>query len=230
MTDKVFDSRVKITDQALERKQRFRQHKDNLGLDQISWNALYPVTRVYFNITGEICCITSDSDLIPDDDWLTYEFSEEEIRMVSQNVSASRFEVLEIDGTYKIIVKGKKTPMGITQGADMLLVEPDESADVLVEVTKTLIYVKISPKICDQIEDGKIKGTKVLSFYVTALNNPQFMVYNFYVPMGDITKKRYDHNGLKDESKFACIMIPCDDDYTEYSIYTKPVFDSYGRI
>lgn len=212
MTDLVFDPDVKVSEQALERKKKFRKTKQDVGIDAIMFDSLYPERKVYFDKNGEITCITSDRSYEPDPDWLSYDFTLSEIEMVCENVSASRFSVKRVDDTYQIVENKDREPLGISHGNDLLLVDVCDSADIMVEVKESDIIVTI---LTEEISDNEAK--KVLPFYVTLPGNPHYMIYNFYVPVGDLTNK-------------GSVKIPVDDNFTENSIYTKPVFGSYGRV
>jgi len=219
-TQGVFKPDVEVTEQAIQRSKWFKDSKASKGYDRIMFDALYNVSRVYFDITGEIKCITQDRDYVPDSDWLTHDFSKEEIGMVTDNVSASLFSVYKIDEkNYEIVPNKRKIPVGITQGPDLELVDYTNSPDLSLEVHESHIQVSATDDIRAMIktQNMKIENARVLSFYVTALNNPHFMIYNFYVPLSDLANK-------------GTVKIPTEDDYTEYSIYTKPVLDSYGRV
>ena len=219
MTDQVFDPNIKATKQALTRKKKFREIKEKVGLEQLHFDSLYKETKVYFDNTGEITCITQDKNFQPESDWLTYDFTPEELEMVSENVSSSGFSVYNVDDVYAIVKSSTRMPLGITQGPDLVQVESNADADVVLSVKDTEIFVTATPALQKTIKDNKMKidNVRVLSFYVTEKNNPHFMIYNFYVPLMDLANQE-------------SVKIPCDDDFTEYSIYTKPVLDSYGRV
>ena len=219
MTDTVFDPDVKSSEQALARTKKFREIKNKIGLEQLQFDSLFKQTKVYFDNTGEITCITQDKNFEPDPDWLTYDFTPEELDMVSENVSGSRFSVYNVDGIYEIVQSTNKMPVGITQGPDLVKVEETADADVVLRVKDTEIIVSATPELQKIIKDNgmKIENVRVLSFFVTQKNNPHFMIYNFYVPLMDLANQE-------------SVKIPCDDDFTDYSIYTKPVIDSYGRV
>lgn len=212
MTDLVFEPDVEVTKQALERKKQFVKNKKAVGIDTIMFDSLYPERTVYFDTQGEITCITQDQSFEPDPEWLTYDFTLPEIEMICENVSASRFTVNKVDDVYQIVENKARKPLGISHGNDMLLVDECNDADIMVEVKESEIIVSIKKDATTS--DTK---TKVLPFYVTLPGNPHYMIYNFYVPVGDLTNK-------------GSVRIPVDDDFTENSVYTKPVFDTYGRL
>lgn len=220
MTEEIFKPDIDTSQQALQRSQKFKDAKAKKGFDQIMFDCLYNVPRVYFDSTGEIMCITQDRDYKPDQDWLTHEFTKEEIEMVTENVSSSLFSVYKIDDdNYQLALNKRKIPHGISQGPDLKLVDYCDSPELSLEVHESHIQVTAEQELRDTIKSRSMKiGTaRVLSFYVTALNNPHFMIYNFYVPLSDLANK-------------GTVKIPTEEDYTDYSIYTKPVFDSYGRV
>lgn len=219
MTELVFDPEVEITDQAMERKERFRKIKTEQGLDAINFDSMFPERRVYFNKQGEITCITQDVNFEPDPEWLTHDFTQNEIEMVCGNISSSRFSVYKVDDSYEIIQTNVKQPIGVSHGNDMVLVEEHTNSDVTVEISDTHITVSAVPKVCEELKQNNFTvGTvKVLPFHITLNGNPHYLIYNFYVPLGDLANK-------------GSVKIPVEDDFTDYSVYTKPVFDSYGRV
>ena len=224
-TELVFEPDVEVSKQAVKRKEKFVVKKNKTGMDNMMLQSMFPDRVVYFDINGEITCITQDPDFEPHKDWLTYDFSDGEIEMVSENVSATRFKVVKItdmDGGkdhYEIQESTSKQSLGKVQGTDMVLVDFDKDTDITVEVTDSDIIVSAKPKVIKTIKDNEFKmgNIRVLPFHVTMPGNPHYLIYNFYVPLGDLANK-------------GSIKIPVDDNFTEFSIYTKPVFDSYGRL
>ena len=224
-TELVFDPKVKISKKAQSRKKKFIATKKKTGIDAMMLNSMFPERKIYFDVNGEITCITQDKDFKPDPDWLTYKFSDAEIEMVCENVSASRFKVYKIsdmDGgkdQYEIQESKIKQPVGKVQGTEMILVDTHDDPDIIVEVTDCDVIVSAKPKIIKKVKDNnfKIDNIRVLPFHVTMPGNPHYLIYNFYVPLGDLANK-------------GSVKIPVDDNFTEFSIYTKPVFDSYGRV
>lgn len=220
MTDLVFEPDVVVSEQALERSKKFKKIKLEQGLDAVMFDSVYPDTRVFFNDQGEVTCISRDSNFQPPEDWKTHDFTEEEIGMVSGVTGLSRFSVIKTAEGYKITADSVREPLGIIQGNTLEPIDKNiENPDITVTVTHTDIEVTATQEIIAQLVKNNYSydGNKVLAFYVTLRGNPHFMVYNFYVPLGDLANK-------------GIVKIPVDDDFTEYSIYTKPVFDSYGRV
>ena len=215
----VFDPDVEVSEQAQERKRIFRENKQREGLDAISFDSMFPERKIYFNSIGEITCVTQDKSYQPDPDWLTYDFSQAELDMVNENVGLSKFTVNKVHDAYEIVASTIKQPLGISQGSDMLHVEAYPGADISIEVKETEIVVSTTDAIASELKENNfsVDSTKVLPFYITMPGNPHYMLYNFYVPLGDLANK-------------GSVKIPVEDDFTEYSVYTKPVFGRYGRI
>ena len=224
-TELVFDPDVEISNQAINRKKKFVAKKNKTGIDALMFQSMYPERVVYFDLNGDITCITQDPDFEPHPDWLTYSFSDQEIEMVCENVSATRFKVVKIadmDGGkdhFEIQESSTKQTLGKVQGTDMIPVDHDKDTDIIVEITDSDIIVSAKTDVVEMIKDNNFKmgNIRVLPFHVTMPGNPHYLIYNFYVPLGDLANK-------------GSVKIPVDDDFREYSIYTKPVFDSYGRI
>lgn len=215
----VFDPDIEVSEQALERKRIFRENKQREGLDAISFDSMFPERKVYFNSNGEITCVTQDKNYKPDPDWLTYDFSQAELDMVNDNVSLTKFSVTKVHDAYEIVTSTIRQPLGISQGSDMLHIEPLPGANISIEVKESEIVVSATDAIRSELKENNysVDSTKVLPFYITMPGNPHYMLYNFYVPLGDLANK-------------GSVKIPVEDDFTEYSVYTKPVFDSYGRV
>jgi len=216
----VFDPQVKVSKKALERSSKFKKVKDEIGIDAILFDSLFPDTRVYFNKHGEITCVTQDDSLIPDPDWLTHDFTSAELALVGRTKGLSKLHVSKIDKGYEIIVATIKKSVGIVQGSDLFLVdEKVDDADILVQVNPENIVVSTTPDMMTELCKNNYthNNHKVLSFYVTLTGNPHYMVYNFYVPLSDLATK-------------GSVKIPVEENYALNSIYTKPVFDTYGRV
>lgn len=219
-SEMVFDPQVKISKKALERSSRFRDFKQDQGIDAVIFDTLFPDTRVYFNKQGEITCLTQDVNLKPDPDWLTYDFTAQEITLVSGGTGLSKFHVVKVGRGYEIILSTLKPAIGIVQGNDLTLVkESVDNPQISVCVRTDSIVVSASTEVVTELSKDICAYTdnKVLSFYVTLKDNPHYMVYNFYVPLRDLANK-------------GNVKIPMEDNFSLNSIYTKPVFDSYGRV
>ena len=231
MAEVVFVPDVIVSEKALARKERFRKLKDEQGIKNRS-DALSVPTRVYFDPQGEIVCVTKDPDFEIDATWITYDFSDAEVRQL-KNKPGSEFIVTnkEIDKQtiYSIEKRGAESKRTVTHHTDYLEVPwspgwDKEQTQMEVSLTKDKVTIQILPPGLAHLKhykhsDYQIMNQKFLSVFITVRKNPHYMAYKFKVPLKDfLTGKPVVHT------------IDPEYDYTSYSIYTKPLFDYCARV
>lgn len=229
MTDLVFEPDVVVTEQALARKQRFRENKDKQGLTD-AVKSMSRKSMVYFNEQGDITCVTKDPDFDVDPSWFTYEFSHSEIAKL-RNRSFSDFVVVKSQKQgkdhYEIKSAKSQTDRSVTHQTDFAEVSftpvwDTEDTQVLVELSKHKITLKLTEKGEDFLSqyrksDYQVKNQKFLSVFITVKKNPHYLIHDFKVPLKDLL--------LKDT-----IAQALDKDLTTYSVYVKPLFDYVRRV
>lgn len=231
MTDTIFNSKVEITKQALERQKRFREIKEERGLtDKVK--TLSKEAKVFFNEQGEITCVTKDMDYKPDESWFTYDFNTLEIAKL-RNRSYSEFVVVksEVQGKDHYEIKNVKAHNDRSATHTINYQEvtwtPSWDSDLTqleVSVTKNKVILSILKPGLDFIKeyeksDYQIKNQKFLSVYITVKKNPHYLAYEFKIPVTDfLSGDIIEH------------VIDPEFDYTSYSVYTKPLFDYCARV
>lgn len=222
MTETVFEPSIKVTKQALARKEKFRKSKYHNGLPSTETYMSKP-RKVYFNELGDIVCITKDEDFDIPADWKTAKFTVEELRMISGNKSYSAFKVVEESGEYSIKHirhLNKKSSRMAGELTEVPWNTDDVELNVRVEQDKITVY--LSDQGADYLAEHKgnnyiVRGYKDLPLYVCAKNNPSFLIDKFDVSLQELATKNQ-------------MTIKTSDDYTQFGIYTLRLFDSYGRL
>lgn len=227
MTEEIiFEPDVVVSEQALERKQRFKENKKLNGLvDKVS--TLSKPVKVYFDDQGEIVCVTRDPDFPVDKNWNTHEFTSQE-KSVLKNRSLSEFLVVKKDsGGYEIKSRKFSKQRSLTQEIKFQEVTfaPTWDTDLTeleMSMTKDQLTLQILPKGLEYLEKYKdsnyqIMNQKVLSVYITLKKNPHYLIHDLKVPLTDF---------LSGDP----VVIELEQDFTAYSIYTKPLFEYCARV
>ena len=221
----IFEPEVKVSEQALERKRKFVEHKQQNGLTDKNIT-LSKTTKVYFDDQGEIVCVTKDPDFPIDESWNTHEFSSQEMTTI-KNRSFSEFIVVKNGSGYQIKSRKSSKERSVTQEIKFkeVTIAPTWDTDLTeleITLSKDLLTLQITPKGLEYLENYKdsnyqIKNQKVLSVYITLKKNPHYLIHDLKVPLTDF---------LAGEP----VVIELDQDFTAYSIYTKPLFDYVSRV
>lgn len=222
MTETVFEPSIKVTKQALARKEKFLKSKFYNGLPSTETYMSKP-RKVYFDDLGNIVCITKDEDFDIPDDWKTAKFTVEELRMISGNKSYSAFKVVEESGKY-CIKHVKSLNKQSSRMAGELTEVPWNTDDVQlnIKVEQDKITVYLSDQGADYLAEFKdnnyiVRGYTYFPVYVCAKNNPSFLIDRFDVSLKELATQNQ-------------MTVKTSDDYTQFSIYTLQLFDSYGRL
>lgn len=222
MTETVFEPSIKVTEQAINRRKKFVKNKYYHGLPSRESYMSKPRT-VYFNELGDIVCITKDDELEIPEDWKTAEFTTEDLRMISGNKSYSAFKVVEESGKYSIKHIKSLNKDSSRMAGDLTNVPwTTKNVDLNVKVEKDSIIVYLSDQGSEFLSEFKgqnyrVRGHTFLPIYVCAKDNPSFLIDKFEVDLAELA--------AKDQ-----ITFKISDNYTEFSIYTLQLFDSYGRL
>lgn len=226
----IFEPDVIITEQALERKKKFRKNKETNGLvTEIS--TLSKSTKVYFDDQGEIVCVTKDQEFPIDDSWNTFDFTDHEIRLLKYK-SFSEFLVVKKDShdqedSYEIKHRKSSKQRSLTHETAFqeVAVTPSWDTDLTeieVSMFKDNITLQILPLGLEYLEKYKdsnyqIMNQKVLSIYITLRKNPHYLIHELKVPLVDF---------LSGDP----VIVELEQDFTPYSIYTKPLFKYCARV
>lgn len=210
------------------RRQRFLEAKSNAGGTAsalFKQNSSTPA-RIYFDETGTILCITTDASTEPMPHWTHhYDFSREQVAIL-KNKNHNLFYVKQdplVENLYSI----ESRPI------ESLYVTADEEFLSVVDQVKTTGYdieccltdtaFKILPskqlikKYAGIDPDNMVaRGKKALKFYLTAKNDPHFMIMTVTVSLAKLIS-------------LGSAEFKTDGNLSQCSIYTLKVFDKYVR-
>lgn len=224
MTDDVFDPDIKVTSHALARKEKFRKNKKQYGL-AVKNSALSKTKKIYFNSQGEITCITRDRDYPIDPDWETYDFTADEIRLLSSN-QISKFKVIKHDETNMYTIVSALNPHNKSRNIRQKFVEfsftNNKDPEICVKLSKSKITIYLTDigvknfyKYADK--SNRIHNKGFMPLFITANNDPNFLIESFDVSLADLAAEHQ-------------VIIDVSEDYTQSSVYTVPMFISHGRV
>jgi len=224
MEDLVFDPKVKVSQESLDRKERFKKHKAERGLLGAE-DFIGREKKVYFNTEGDITCFTNDEEYVPEEEWQTYEFTPDEMRQLI-NKPYTRFKVVEKDKNCKIVPRAHTMDKRVSNLDTFVEVKwlPDTKAEVEISLDANTISVSATKlgkkKLKESAKSGyQINNNKFLSVYITVRKNPNFMVYSHKFSLYDLAHNEKLEHEIRPQY-----------DYTTYSLYSDKVFDSYARV
>lgn len=209
------------------RRQRFLAEKEAAGgtaLQLIHAQKNKPVI-VYFDDGGNILCVT-DSVVEELPHWRNkHEFTQEQVEILkgkNHNLFYVKQDPL-VENLYSIESKATESQYVTAEEEFLSNVEvaKTNSYDIKIKVNKkSVIFVahKNLIKRYENIEPANMiaKGKKILKFYITAPNNPHFMLKTINISLANLV--------VSEE-----VIINVDEDYSQCSIYTAKVFDKYVR-
>lgn len=216
------------SNKALERKKRFLEIKNKHGTvkDIIKENESVPY-RVWFIETGEIVAYTQDETLEPKDNWITYNFTPEQTLVLKNGVQNY---LVKIDPLVenKYSIERKVIEETIVNKDDSFLQEVpitfiDLFKGVKLELHNDAVCISLSKNIVSEYKgissaQAYIKGVKKLVFYITAKGDPHYYYDSFEIEFGKL---------LESSKKFVPIELPIAEWPSEFSIFTKKLFDNY---
>ena len=224
MADKIQSEN--ISDAALARKKAFADSKKSAGgVNKLILKNQKRSYKVYFNEEGTILALTSEQTFTPDPTWLTYDFTQEQLKILVDN-RLEDYEIVpnEKDNTvYYIRIKPIETKF-IDAKQDFLYEITKEKRRgwaIQVEITKDKLKVAISKATLKQYEgiypiSATVNGQRLLRFYITAKNDPHTLFGYHLVSLADLITD----GGVEIDMPY---------DFRDYSIYTHKLFDSYIR-
>ena len=75
-----------ISEAALARKKRFLAEKDKAGgAEKLMENLKERDWQLWFDKHGEIVCFTQQEDVLPNKDWLSHDFSQDQLKILVDN-------------------------------------------------------------------------------------------------------------------------------------------------
>lgn len=213
-----------VSKEAQERKKRFLANKNAAGgITALIDNTKFKPWRVYFDTEGEIMCFTKEESIDIQPDWLTHDFSPEQIQVLKEK-DLSKFRIKkdpDVDNKYSIEIKPIET-VYISADDDFLYKIPEKKLyDVQVKITVSTMVIKLSKKIKKKYKDvypisATVNGSRLLKFYITAKDDPHDMYHYSIVSLADLLTKEE-------------VIIELEHDMREYDVFTNKLFDSYAR-
>jgi len=207
MTDhsEVFETSVKVSEQALARRRRFEQEKLKAQLamqseEKYTGQGYQPVQpefeekipKIWFDTQGEIVAFGYDDSFSEiQDDWKTHDFDPKILGMIKfQN--PNRFYVHETrdeDGTFDYQIKSKANnsrsishQSGLVH-ASKLTGTLDEIVDINVQIKNDKIYICLTESGKDHITQNPKVYLKspTVNIYITAPKNPHMLIHVYEV-------------------------------------------------
>lgn len=218
MVSKVALARKKQREQMLTEAGNFR--KINRAKKNREW-------RIYFDENGDIITFTQDENLVPKDDWLTYDFTQDQLSiLIEKNVS--QYQVTkskDVDNLYSIEVK-KEKPYVLNATTAFLSEIPesysdDEEYEVLCTLTNTEFIIALNSQtrakyIDIEPEVATINSAKKLLFFITAPKDPHILIQKIEVTLEELLSNNNP------------VIKPINIRANDYcSLYTKYKFKNY---
>ena len=179
---------------------------------------------VYFDDAGNILCVTKE-DIIPEPSWSnSHEFTWEQVRIL-EGKNINLFYVKKdqfVDNLYSIESRPtEKIHVSAENDFLYLITENVSVPDITCSLSPTEFTVTLSDNMLDKyskIDKSQIaiNGKKILKFFLTAKNDPHFMLTTISVALPNLVEKK-------------TISFSLPDNYSQCSIYTSKVFDKYVR-
>lgn len=217
-----------ISEQALERKKRRQELVANSGSHRkLRQEKQSRPWRVYFTEQGEIITFTQEENIDVKEDWLTYDFKQEQLEvLIGKNVR--KYMVVKdryVDNLYSIEIK-KESFYEIDANLEYLIelvpTHDDSDYSLLCTISEDHFNLSLHPSVVEQYmyinpNDATVENKKILNFFITLPKDPHVLLQEIKVPLVDLlTQKEYsvklDSNGLKS------------------SVYTKKLFQSYKMV
>ena len=208
----VFDDNIKVSDQALARKQRFQKNKVSKPHILTANKNILPT--VWFDDQGEIQAVTADPEFKPDTTWKTHDFDSELVAMLTDEKTPThgvkQYQNADGHTEYKLVPRDILKSRHLTHDAGLVLAKHHSDSDILIQTHKNSVTLEITAsgkqKLTTQRQDIKI--------YITEPLNAHYLWQSI-----DIDIKNLAEGKLTFDTP----------DYTQKSIYGHKPW-TYGRI
>lgn len=215
-----------ISEAALARKKRFQEAKAEAGgAENLVESIKNRPWRVYFTADGEIVSFTNSESVEPQEDWLTYNFTREQVSPL-HDADLRKFHIVQdpkTDKVYTIQLKPIETSFVSSDHDFLYEVDYGKTTkfDVKCSITKKHLTVSVSKAVKESYSDvypisATVNGQRLLKFSITAEKDPHFVYHQEIVAIADLL--------INDSVKRELPM-----DLTHCSIYTNKLFDTYVR-
>jgi|TARA_A200000159_G_C7318945_1_gene337946 hypothetical protein len=216
-----------ISQAALDRKKRFLAEKEKAGsFKDLQEKQKVKDWTVYFNDFGDIVCLTQN-DVDVKDNWKTYDFSQEQLKILVDNKDDLAKYCINIDPSVDNLysIQLKEITSIYTESEKEFLNEIEygrsTSFDIKVAVNSADLVVTMSNKTKEPYKDvypisATIQGQRLLKFFLTAEHDPHVMFHYEIISLAElITEKK--------------VVREMPADLRRCSVYTVKLFDKYQR-
>ena len=218
-----------ISEAALARKKRFLAEKEKAGgAEKLMENNQERDWHLWFDKNGEIVCFTQQQDVVPNKDWLSHDFSQDQLKILVDNQIDLNKEWIKVDphvdNLYSIEVKSIENVFLNSERDFLDEIAYSKSAlfDIKVSITNTPeLVVEMNKKAKEPYKDvypisATIKGQRLLKFFITAENDPHVLFHYEVISLAELITE------AKVKRKLPLDLRHC-------SIYTIKLFDKYQR-
>lgn len=209
-----------MSDILSERRRRFLEQKAVHGnIENIIKAAKEIPYKLYFDHTGYITCLTNDHSMEVDPEWLTYDFTAEQLNILHKQGTRNFRVQPDAENAFVYQIVPKKTA-AVSVNAELEFLYPVEdngiSADVIVALRPDKFTVAISDSVKESYHTNDITTHNVLYFYITAPCDPHFLFQSVEIPLTDLLNN-------------TVVEIETSDDFSKCAVYTKKIFTTYTR-
>ena len=219
----VFDPDVVVTEQALARKKKFMENKQQglFDVDPAAFHEILP--QLWFDDQGEIVAVSYDINYVPDKSWTTWDFDErslKKLKVIGTNFyKVERTTLEEGEVSYSIVLKKDQTRRVVhsTQLKHATTKSDSTKVNILVEVNEKSIKLHLTDVgryLMTNLPE-KYNNLGSVNFYITESLNPHFMLKEF----------SFDPTELIMQD----VIFDLKEDYRLKSIYFNGPF-VYGRV
>ena len=217
-----------VLTKAEERRQRFIQSKESAGGDVYKLQKQLENARytVWWDSSGDIRCISSEPETVNAvllEDCMHKEFDKEQVDIVLKS-NWNLYKVStdpKVDTVHYIELKPIESTYVSQEDEFLTEIQKGKGGDVTISIKGKEFTVKCNKKVQDMYADTDMasataKGSRLLKFYFTSVNDPSFMVYNINITLPELL-----------ENKTVKKMLPYD--LSQSSVFTIKLFDKYVR-
>jgi len=218
-----------ISEAALARKKRFLAEKEKAGgAEKLMESNQERDWHLWFDKNGEIVCFTQQQDVVPNKDWLSHDFSQDQLKILVDNqIDLNKYWIKvdpHVDNLYSIEVKSIENVFLNSEKDFLDEIAYSKSAlfDIKVSITNTPeLVVEMNKKAKEPYKDvypisATIKGQRLLKFFITAENDPHVLFHYEVISLAELITE------TKVKRKLPLDLRHC-------SIYTIKLFDKYQR-
>lgn len=218
-----------ITDAAAERRRKFLEAKEQSGgsAEQLIESQKNLPWTLYFDSAGNIQCFTNQPEFVPNSDWLTHDFTQDQLEILKDKDHRKYMVVIDpkVENLYHIQLR-PLDDVYIPSSRDFLTEveysDADSDYEIRCKIKDKQLIVSLHTDIKAEYADiypisATRNGARILRFYVTEPHDPHVMYEYKTVSLADL---------LTHES----VVRELGDDLEHCSLYTNKIFDKYQRV